>query len=444
MKRLLILSALFITLMLGATPVMLSAAPPTPKRITFGAGQTSVMVSGILPPNGSDAWVLRVQGGQTMSVNLGMWNGMARLAIWGADGTVLISDHADAAYWSGAVPSTQDYNIQIDALNNTAPSYTMDVTIPPLEPTPPAPGCVNRSAFVADITVPDGTPWQPNQGFNKIWRVQNIGTCVWNTHYQLVFLDGEPMARVTQLAVARNVAPGQTLDLLIAMNAPAAFGVHSGRWQLRDDTGALFGTRLTIKITTINPTPPPQAIVISPANGFQFAVGATMRLTYQGIGNTELSAVALYINGTQVAKQTSRTPAQILTGAFDWKPAAGHYTLTVVATDISGQQTTSPQVSGAIVQPSPQCDPSIDFRADNLTLNRGEHTIVRWDVDCVQAIYLDGQGVTGHEARDVQPSDTTTYVLRVVNKNGGADERRVTITVNNTPAPTAPATTPRH
>ncbi|MCI0475723.1 MAG: hypothetical protein L0Y55_05710, partial [Anaerolineales bacterium] len=59
-------------------------SPPlqTPKRINFAPGSTSAMVSGALSQNGSDAWVLRVLAGQTMNVNLGMWNGKARLIIW--------------------------------------------------------------------------------------------------------------------------------------------------------------------------------------------------------------------------------------------------------------------------------------------------------------------------------------------------------------------------
>ncbi len=430
---------IFLVMMLSVLAFSPAPQTQTVKRIRFEPGAISAMVASALPANGSEQWVIRVQGGQMMNVNLGVWDGNARLIIWGEDGTVLISDHADAPYWSGTVPATQDYNIKVNAYNNTAPYYTMDVTIPPLEPNPPSPSsCVNKSAFVADITVPDGTPWQPNQGFNKIWRVQNIGTCTWNSRYALVFLDGEQMTRTAQIPVTRNVAPGQTFDFLVAMNAPATYGVHSGRWQMRDEAGAWFGARMMVKITTINPTPPPQTSIVSPANGFRFGVGATVRVTFQGTGNTELSSVALFINGAQVAKQTSRTPVRVLTGTYDWKPGIGNYSMYVLAIDIAGQQATSAQIAGSIVQAAPDCQPYINYRADRYTINVGERVTVRWDVDCVQAVFFDGQGVTGHEARDVQPHDTTTYPLRVTNKNGSQDERRITINVNNAPPPPPP------
>lgn len=432
-----------ILLVLALAVAAFSPLPQTPKRINFAPGATSAMVSGALPQNGSDAWVLRVLGGQTMSVNLGMWNGKARLVIFGADGAVLISDHADATYWSGIVPSTQDYNIRINALDNTAPSYTLDVTIPPIEPTPPAPGCINRAAFVADITVPDGTPWQPNQGFNKIWRVQNIGTCTWSTRDQLAFVGGEQMTNIAHVPVTRNVAPGQTFDFLVAMNAPPALGAHSGRWQMRDGNGAFFGATLWVKINTIIPIPPPQTAIVSPGNGFHFGAGATIRITFQGNGNTELTSVALYVNGAQVAKQTSRAATRSIIGVYDWRPGPGSYDLYAVATDIYGQQSTSAHVAGSITQPAPDCQLYVNYRADRYTINVGERVTLRWDVDCAQAVYLDGQGVTGHEARDVAPNATTTYTLRVIKRDGNPDERRITINVNNAPPPPPPPPPPQ-
>jgi len=125
-------------------------------------------------------------------------------------------------------------------------------------PTPGPGPCANNAAFIADVTVPDGTAFQPNQQFNKIWRVQNVGSCTWNPKYQLVSLGGERMTNLTQVPVPSNIAPGQTADLLIAMTAPATGGTHSGQWQLAGENGARFGPILTVKIVaTPTPAPPP-------------------------------------------------------------------------------------------------------------------------------------------------------------------------------------------
>jgi hypothetical protein len=71
------------------------------------------------------------------------------------------------------------------------------------------------------------------------------------------------------------------------------------------------------------------------------------------------------------------------------------------------------------------------FWADRYTINAGECATLYWNVEGVTAVYLDGSPTTGHESRQVCPTQTTTYTLRVVNQTG-SQERRVTITVQTT------------
>ncbi len=292
--------------------------------------------------------------------------------------------------------------------------------------------CVPNAAFVADVTVPDGTQWFPNQSFNKIWRIKNTGNCAWPGTYQFVHVGGEAMSSASVIAVPATPAGG-TADFAIPMIAPATLGRHQGSWQLRDQNGTLFGATVHVTINVISPAAPPQALLLSPANGFQVATGV-VRVTFQGNGNTELSSVALYINGTQVAKQTSRAPVRQITGTYDWQPAPGNYDLYVIAVDILNQSTTSAHVGGTV---SSACTPSINFRADRTTINVGEHTYLRWDLECIKSAYLDGQGVAGHDARDVAPTSTHTYTLRVNKIDGGYEDRQVTINVNS-PVPPPP------
>lgn len=84
-----------------------SPPPQTPQRITFAPGAISATVSGTTPAVGVERWLVAAQAGQTMSVNLSVPSGgRAALVIYGADGTVLISDHASATNWSGQLPKT--------------------------------------------------------------------------------------------------------------------------------------------------------------------------------------------------------------------------------------------------------------------------------------------------------------------------------------------------
>jgi heat shock protein HslJ len=106
------------------------APTPTPERIEFAAGATSATVSGDLEPGGSHRYVLRALEGQNMSVELSFSEGQAILAIWGEDGTVLISDHAGASHFEGVLPATQDYYIVVIGTPDGETDYSMKVTIP--------------------------------------------------------------------------------------------------------------------------------------------------------------------------------------------------------------------------------------------------------------------------------------------------------------------------
>lgn len=113
--------------------------PPVPQRVSFATGQSSTSVQGSLAKNGMNKWVLRINGGQTLVVNLVPTNGKAKITIVGADGYPLITDHADAMQWSGRVNGTQDYEITVIAFDDTAPSYSLQVTVPPVQPQPVQP-----------------------------------------------------------------------------------------------------------------------------------------------------------------------------------------------------------------------------------------------------------------------------------------------------------------
>ncbi len=114
-------------------PPLTGEAPTlVPKRIAFALGATSATVHSTLPAGQMDRWVLRALAGQTMTVNTSAIQGAVILIIWGAqDGAVLISDHAGATSWSGQLPTTEDYYIDVRSVGNTVANYSLQVTIPP-------------------------------------------------------------------------------------------------------------------------------------------------------------------------------------------------------------------------------------------------------------------------------------------------------------------------
>src|SRR5512138_508173 len=76
-----------------------------------------------------------------------------------------------------------------------------------------AQACTDRAQFVADVTVPDGTRFDPGAAFTKDWRLRNVGTCTWTTSYSLVFVSGTQMGAISSSPFANNIAPGQNIDV---------------------------------------------------------------------------------------------------------------------------------------------------------------------------------------------------------------------------------------
>ncbi len=104
---------------------------PAPERIRFESGAASARVSGELQASGSDLYVLYVLAGQTMTVDLSFAEGRAVLAVWGEDGNVLMSDHAEASHFERVLPASQDYFVLLKGRPDGGTDYTMIVTIPP-------------------------------------------------------------------------------------------------------------------------------------------------------------------------------------------------------------------------------------------------------------------------------------------------------------------------
>ena len=95
--------------------------------------------------------------------------------------------------------------------------------------------------FIADVTVPDGTKYEPGATFKKTWRLKNIGTCAWTTSYSLVFDSGEQMGAPASIKFPSEVKPGQTIDINVDMTAPTKAGHYRGYWKFKNASGILFG-----------------------------------------------------------------------------------------------------------------------------------------------------------------------------------------------------------
>lgn len=131
----------------------------------------------------------------------------------------------------------------------TATPTATSTLVPTLTPThtptlAPASGPCNLASFVGDVTIPDGTVFNPGDSFTKTWRLHNLGACTWTTSYALVFAGGDAMSGPTAVPLPANVTPGGTIDLSVNLVAPSSSGTYQGNWVLSDPDGNLFGVGL--------------------------------------------------------------------------------------------------------------------------------------------------------------------------------------------------------
>jgi hypothetical protein len=104
------------------------------------------------------------------------------------------------------------------------------------------------ATFITDVTYPDGSIVSPGSSFIKTWRIKNVGTCTWNSEYQLVFESGDAMSGPAYQQLTNiHIPPGETLDISVKLTAPDTPGTYRGNWKFSGPYGDIFG------LTTGNP-----------------------------------------------------------------------------------------------------------------------------------------------------------------------------------------------
>jgi hypothetical protein len=147
----------------------------------------------------------------------------------------------------------------INSTNTPIPSATpSQITTPSITPLFPGyitwtPSKCDYSAFIQDVTIPDGTFLAPGAAFTKIWRISNIGSCTWTSQYRFQYISGDPMGADT-IYLPQTVSPGQTFDLSLNMVAPDVDEDYSNFWRLRNPAGEIFGTTFSTVITVSSST----------------------------------------------------------------------------------------------------------------------------------------------------------------------------------------------
>jgi len=147
---------------------------------------------------------------------------------------------------------------------NTTPTTPLAGFTPIGSPIAPAPtislgDACNNNVFVTDVTIPDGTVFRdenpkggrPGSEFQKVWRIQNTGSCKWDEGYALTFVGGDDDLDPHSVKFESSdqfVDAGETVDLAVWLTAPKFPGTYQATWKMKDDSGNFFGTPMTVII----------------------------------------------------------------------------------------------------------------------------------------------------------------------------------------------------
>ncbi len=120
--------------------------------------------------------------------------------------------------------------------NSPTPGTAATSTNPP-QVTP-----CNLIGFVSDVTIPDGTEFEPGEAFTKTWRLRNDGTCTWDSTYKVVYVSGNQMnGPASQQLTTGTIAPGGTIDVTVDLKAPETADTYFSYYLLQSGSGENFG-----------------------------------------------------------------------------------------------------------------------------------------------------------------------------------------------------------
>ncbi len=199
------------------------------QRIRFAAGATSATVNGQVAGSNVDTYLLNAFIGQHMQVTLTSPSGTAYLNVIAPDGSPLARAQAGAQSFSGDLPSSGDYQLQVMLLGNTAQtSYTLTASVTGNGGLPSGP--ITRITFPAGGTsaTVNGSFSGPN--FANYLLAANAGQYMNITvaspsgqaYLTVVSPQGSPLARAQAGAQAFSGQLPETGDYRLTVSNPSA------------------------------------------------------------------------------------------------------------------------------------------------------------------------------------------------------------------------------
>lgn len=233
----------------------------------------------------------------------------------------------------------------------------------------------------------------------------------------------------------------QESEFLAALQSAATYSIQGNMLQMRtaaDQLALILIRKLEIDLVEPEPTVPsgrvnsPQGLNIRSGPGVNFPVIGFARDGAEG------EIVGRSADGRWWAAAVPTAPGGIgwVTADFVIATNADNVPVIEVAPPVVVVPTTAPTPTPP-PPPTATPAPELSFGADRTNINAGECTTLRWSVENIQAVWVYPLGEqferfprTGQGSEQVCPTVTTTYEMRVLQRDGTVVFRQVTINVS--------------
>ncbi|WP_404419694.1 NBR1-Ig-like domain-containing protein [Marinospirillum sp.] len=129
----------------------------------------------------------------------------------------------------------------------------------------------DSSAFVSDVTFPDGEQVFTGQRFQKVWCIQNVGDIAWKNRALIcqddelvIFSNTQGELNLAQRLIPDNpwidlpvVTPGETVEIKATFTAPDSPGSVVSYWKMVNEDGSYCFANskgLWVKVSVVAPT----------------------------------------------------------------------------------------------------------------------------------------------------------------------------------------------
>ena len=159
------------------------------------------------------------------------------------------------------LPSPPATDLPTSTPRNTAsPSPSPTAT---LSTGTPQAGTENKDQWVSQ-SISDDTAFKPGETFTMTWRLKNTGTSTWTAGYLLRHFSGETFGAPNEVAIGREVLPGDEIDISIQMKAPVNPGTYSTVWVMSTENRSNFKEPVYLRIKVPAPATPTPTASLTP------------------------------------------------------------------------------------------------------------------------------------------------------------------------------------